>query len=170
MILQNLRPQVNITSRVWRLTDAEFIVSVRNTPELQQWFKQDSNLTISEQREFMALIAPDISYYGFIVEVNDKPIGFTSLILHDNKSAEMGIGILPKYQGKGFTLEAVRQIVSIAFNEFQCKRVFGDVFVTNPALSFYLHKCGFRATHVQERKYMKKGLPVDVVYIEQTRP
>jgi ribosomal-protein-alanine N-acetyltransferase len=118
----------------------------------------------------MTVTAPELSYYGFIVEAGNTPIGFTCLRLKDDKSAEMGVGILPQYQGQGYTKEAVRQIVSIAFNEFQCNRVFGDVFVRNPALSFYLHKCGFKAYSVEKKAYYKQGIGmIDTVLIEQLK-
>ena len=162
--------KLNVELRFWEIKDAEFVIRVRNTPELQRWFRQDADLTLEEQLEFMSMTAPEISYYGFIAEINGMPIGIAALRLCPDKSAEFCIGILPQWQGKGYTAQAVERILSVAYNEFQCKRVWGDVFVDNPALSFYLTKCGFKATSVIEHFCYKQAVGnISAVHIEQTK-
>lgn len=160
--------QSNLKLRIWQLKDVDFIVRVRNTPELQQWFKQDHDLTDVEQVDFMTQVAPKCGYYGFIVEVKDNPIGIIALKLSGINEAEFSIAILPEHQQQGYSQETMQQLIGVAFNEFRLKRVYGDVFVKNPALSFFLHKCGFVATSVLANKYIKKGCSIDVVNIEQT--
>lgn len=162
--------KLQIELRFWTLKDAPFVISVRNVPALQRWFRQDTDLTIEEQLEFMSNTAPEIGYYGFIVELNGLPIGVTGLKLADDKSAEFCLAILPQWQGKGYTKQAVERTISVAFNEFQCKRVWGDVFVDNPALSFFLTQCGFKAVSVKEKACYKRlvGM-VDTVHIEQSK-
>jgi ribosomal-protein-alanine N-acetyltransferase len=156
---------VSVTLRRWCLDDAEFVCKVRNTPELQQWFRQSSDLTVEKQRAFMN---DHWEYKGYIITVDGKRIGMCALVVLDSEKVEFGIAVLPKYQGKGYAKEAMEQLCRLAFKQFQAKCVFSEVFVKNPALPFYLWKCGFKATGVRERAYYKKGVGmIDVVWIER---
>lgn len=123
-------------------------------------------MTIDEQVTFMVTEAPTRAYYGFIAEVNGLPIGVTALRLEANsKEAEFCIAILPEFQGRGLTKEVMRQLTSVAFNEFALNSLHGDVFANNPALSFFLWKCGFQVYGVREGLYSKKQHLIDVVQI-----
>lgn len=165
--MQQLFGRSNITLRSWQISDAEFVCQCRNNPNLQRWFRQDKDLTLDEQINFMEDKAPYLSYYGFIIEAFKNPVGFCALRLDGNGEAEFSIGILPKFQGKGYAKQAMDKLCSLAFNEFRIKRIYSDVFVNNPALPFYLWKCGFKAYEVEEGAYVKKDALVDVVRIEQ---
>lgn len=153
-----------VTIRPWTLEDAEFLVKVRNTQDIQRWFRQDRDLTVDEQRQFMKTTK---TYHGFIVEAAGKPVGFTALVEHSN-GLEFSIGILPEHQKQGIASVAMTQLLEHGFKKMGAKLIFSDVFVKNPALTFYIRKCGFRPVRVKERAYYKKheGL-VDVVEIER---
>lgn len=164
-----MRQQIKL--RVWTLKDADFLVECRNSKFLQRWFRQDKDITLDEQLDFMQSTAPKIGYYGFIIEyqeVNKTKIGFCGLKMDADRGAEFSIGLLPQYQAKGYATLAMKQLVSLAFNEFMLKKVYSWVFVPNPALPFYIWKCGFKATKVKENYCYKKdyGL-MDAVFIEQ---
>lgn len=174
MTMQSLS-KVLVNIRPWRTGDAEFVISVRNHPDLMKWFKQDEPLTLMQQEHFMRGVAPEKNYLGYIIELsNCIPIGVCSLVLDVNKNyvaeaAEFGIALLPEYQGHGYAKEAMKLLCDLAFMQYKVKTVYSDVFVTNTALPFYLFKCGFKATGVTERAYYKKELGwVDVVKIERS--
>lgn len=149
---------MNVTLRPWTQADAEFVVKVRNIPELMRWFRQDEPLTVEGQRAFMNSFNGQI-YNGQIIEADGQPVGICSINI---ASREFGIAVLPEWQKKGIATEAMLKLLDSA------PYAHSEVFVDNPALSWYLHKLGFKATGVKERAYYKKGVGlVDVVYIQR---
>jgi RimJ/RimL family protein N-acetyltransferase len=143
---------------------------VRNHKALQRWFRQDDDISQEKQEAFMRNCFP---YFGYIVEADEVKAGVVSLkfsldpIDLTGDQAEFGIGILPWYQKQGIATQAMEQIVEIARRR-GVKRIYSDVFVDNPALSWYLRKLQFKAYGVKERAYYKKDVGlVDVVLIER---
>jgi ribosomal-protein-alanine N-acetyltransferase len=56
---------------------------------------------------------------------------------------EIGYGIDPACQNRGYTTEAVRALIAWAFTDPRCTGVFANVLKTNPASSKVLEKAGF---------------------------
>lgn len=59
---------------------------------------------------------------------------------------EVGYGIDPSCQNKGYTTEALRRLAIWAFGDPRCTGIFANVLKTNPASSKVLEKAGF--THI----------------------
>lgn len=167
---------MNVTIRPWQIDDAEFVIKVRNNPELQRWFRQDFELTLEAQKQFMLDFG--FKYRGYIVEADGVPCGLVALAANfcwvgstaymSPKSAEFGVAILPEYQRKGVATQAMNQLCKVAKDHFGAEVIWSEVFVDNPALSWYLRKLGFKAVSVKERAYYKKGVGlIDVVKIER---
>lgn len=147
---------VNVTLRPWKIEDAEFICSIRNNKELRKWFKQELDISIRQQTDFM-LSKEGKEYGGLIIEADKQPVGVCNVKV----SKEFGIALLPEFQGKGIAVKAMELLKK------KNASLWSDVFVSNPALSWYLWKLGFKAVGVRERSYHKQGLGlVDVVYID----
>ena len=147
--------------RPWEVGDTSFSLKVRNHPELMKWFRQDAPIKTAAQRAFIKQSKPD--YYGYVIEADKQPVGLCAV----TTSGEFSIAILPLWQRKGIAYKAMQILEAIA-RVYDKGMLWSEVFVTNPALSFYLHKCGFKAVSVQERKYFKEGIgQVDVVRIEK---
>ena len=147
-----------ITLRPWVVKDAEFCLSVRNHPDLMKWFRQEVPLKLAEQRKF---IETAHDYNGRVIMNDTTPVGLCSV----KKSGEFTIGVLPQYQGKGYSLKAMKLLLKGQTG------VWSEVFVGNPALEFFVSKCGFRITGVKERAYYKQGKGlVDVVTIRHDKP
>lgn len=147
---------MNVSIRPWQVSDAPFVLSVRNHPDLMRWFRQDEPITLDNQIKF---IENDLTYNGQIIEADGIPVGVCNV----KTSKEFGIAVLPQFQGLGYAKAAMKMLSDA--NPY----TWSEVFVKNPALGFYLSKCGFKATSVKERAYYKKcdGL-VDVVLIEKS--
>jgi RimJ/RimL family protein N-acetyltransferase len=139
------------------------VCKVRNHPDLQRWFRQDEDLTFLQEQHF---IRDAKWYHGYIIEVSGQPVGVCGLVEDREgreKALEFGIAVLPEFQQKGIATKAMQLLQQLAGK----KCVYSEVFVDNPALSWYLHKLGFKAVSVRERAYYKKGVGlVDVVRIE----
>jgi ribosomal-protein-alanine N-acetyltransferase len=64
---------------------------------------------------------------------------------------EIGYGIDPAYQNKGYTTEAVLALAGWAFKDSRCKRIVApDTLRSNPASNRVLQKCGFSIYHETE--------------------
>lgn len=69
-------------------------------------------------------------------------IGFKG-IPADPSDVEIGYGIDPACQNRGYTTEAVLALADWAFRDERCTGIFADVSKTNPASSKVLEKAGF---------------------------
>lgn len=71
---------------------------------------------------------------------------------------EIGYGIDPACQNRGYTTEAVRALADWAFNEPRCTGIFANVLKTNPASSKVLEKAGFACVSaVHDSVYWRLG-------------
>ncbi len=151
--------------RPWELKDAAQLVYIRNHPDLMKWFRQDRDLTLSEQIEFMQW---DMNYHGYVLEYGKKLIGFVAYVTkHKNQDdVEFSIGVLPEYQGKGFARTAMR-FIEDRVKGAGFRVIYSWVFLKNPALSFYTWKCGFEITGVSPSYTTKGDKTVAAVYIQK---
>ena len=153
-----MKAQLNkIILRPWTLEDIDFSLSVRNHPDLMKWFRQNNKITYDQQKEF---IKRDLglcgTYNGMIIEVGKYRVGICGV----KDTREFSIGILPEYQHKGIASEVMNQLY------MKCGRMWSEVFVGNPALEFFISKCGFKIKSVKERAYHKHGQGlIDIVEI-----
>lgn len=144
--------------RPWEAEDAPFTIVVRNHPDLMKWFRQDENLILEDQIDFIKRDrGPWGHYNGNIIEADGEPVGLCGV----KATREFTIAILPEHQGRGIAAWVMHQMTQ------NTKEVWSEVFVGNPALEFFIAKCGFRIVAVKERAYYKKqfGL-VDIVRIQ----
>lgn len=115
-----------IAIRPWKFSDASFVISVRNRPELRKWFRQDHDLSLKEQQKFMK-VTPE--YHGYIIIDNRKRVGVVAL-----HGEELCVAAPLIYH-----TSAVRYLEKFE----KPKRMYGEVFAQNPALMSYLW-CGFK--------------------------
>lgn len=123
-----------ITIRPWTLDDAEFVVSVRNRPELMRWFRQSRELTVGEQLAFM-LSHPD--YHGYIILENGARVGVVA-----NHKEELCIAAPFQYHTEAIKLLEIAE---------EPKRLYGDVLYGNPMLDTYL-AAGFKIKSIRIEK------------------
>jgi RimJ/RimL family protein N-acetyltransferase len=125
-----------------------FALKVRNHPLLMKWFRQDEPITVEQQRNFIQNdLGPYGEYNGLVIEADGEPVGLCGV----KSTGEFTIGILPEYQKRGISTWVMAQLVE----KEEC--VWSEVFVGNPALEFFVVKCGFKIVGVKERAYYKQG-------------
>jgi len=85
------------------------------------------------------------TYWLIIIQGENIGAGMLGFKGHpnDDGSTEIGYGISPKYQNKGYMTEAVRALVDWAFSHEYCK-VITATEVENPASKHLLKKMGAR--------------------------
>ncbi|WP_246941999.1 GNAT family N-acetyltransferase [Bacillus pinisoli] len=79
-----------------------------------------------------------------------------------HKRAEIGYEIHPNYWRKGYTLEAVRKILSYGFHEMGLSRIGAVVFLENDASSKLLTKVGFEKEGILKDYMYQNGKAHDV--------
>lgn len=123
-----------ISIRPWTLADAAFVISVRNRPDLMEWFRQSKPILLSEQKIYM-LSHPD--YHGYIILEDGEPVGVIA-----NHKEELCIAAPFKYHALALPLLE---------NEEKPKRLYGDVLYGNPMLQTYLDS-GFKIKSIRIEK------------------
>jgi ribosomal-protein-alanine N-acetyltransferase len=84
--------------------------------------------------------------------------------------AEVGYMILPEFQGKGITTEAVQCVVDYGFNTMQLHSIEGVIDPENGASEKVLQKCGFvKEAHFKENEYFD-GKFIDAVVYSKLNP
>lgn len=159
----------------FREEDAEFLVYLRNLPEMKRWFRQNHDLSIQEQHNFQSHISRE-SYLGFVIWAGKEPqvaepVGLCALSKIDQMSgtAEFGIAVLPEFQGKGIATEALTKLLKHGFEDLNLRKIYSDVFIDNPALGWYTNKFGFVREGVLHKHYWKEGRYIDAVLIAKFR-
>ena len=87
-------------------------------------------------------------YTVWIIELKDKTMAGALCFkgLNEDGSAEIGYGILPEHQGRGYATEAVGAAVSWALDQPGVTRVEAETEPGNTASQRVLEKCGFVPT------------------------
>lgn len=126
-----------------------FSLKVRNHPLLMKWFRQDEPISVEEQTDF---IKQDVSAYGayngMVIEADGEPVGLCGV----KNTGEFTIGVLPEHQHRGISSWVMAQLVN------RESGIWSDVFVGNPALEFFIAKCGFKISNVLQRACYKQGI------------
>lgn len=152
---------LSVKLRPWSLDDLMFTLRVRNHPLLMKFFRQDEPIGLEEQKAFIEKdLGPYGSYNGQVIEVDGEPVGLCGV----KSTGEFTLGLLPEHQHKGIATEAMKTLLQ---KEEGFGSVWSEVFVGNPALEFFVAKCGFKITGVKERAYYKQGIGlIDVIKIQ----
>ena len=89
--------------------------------------------------------APDYFYAYVIKSDEDIPIGEVALRYVDEKNGYcVNIIIEAKYRGNGYSEEALRLLVDIAFNELNAEKIFDDFPKTRVSAEKVFIKIGFK--------------------------
>jgi RimJ/RimL family protein N-acetyltransferase len=97
-------------------------------------------------------------------------IGAVGIVLHDNRSGEIGYWIGKPYWGRGFATEAARALVTHAFGKLGLRRLTCGHFVDNPASARVIAKLGFARTGLDRMWCDARGAEVDVITYVRRRP
>jgi len=159
-----MKPQIignKVILRPLREEDAEFFTHWYNDPEVM--FECGFHEPTLLEEELMRIRRPeteDSTWYAVTDKETGKIVGETGLlrIWPHWRCTDLSIIIPnPADQGKGYGGEAVRLMLSHAFNHYNMNRVaIGVVGLNTPALRFY-EKLGFEKEGIQEQGYFYNG-------------
>ncbi len=125
-----------IISKV-RIADAPFFVELMNTPHWLKYIGDRHVKTIKHAEDHLKKgILKSYREFGFgfykllLKEEQNKIIGVVGLIKRKElEDVDIGFGFLPDYEGKGYGYESSLEIIKLAKNKFNLKKITA---ITNP--------------------------------------
>jgi RimJ/RimL family protein N-acetyltransferase len=134
----------------------------RNDREINRWCRQDGLISGESQISWIDKIELDPAIRMFGVYDLKKPIGVAGLTSIDrqNRSAEFSLYIAPEHQKKGYGVKALDLLLYHGFEDMGLNRIWGEVFVGNPAIHMF-HNLGFKTEGCQRETYWKHGEFID---------
>lgn len=106
-----------ITLRKAKKSDLMFYFKLRNEPSIRKASFNDKAIDLAEHTSWFLKKLKDPNSYLFIVQVARQRAGQVRIDIQNNK-AEINIGILPEYRGRGYGSIAIHKA---------CKRILTKV-------------------------------------------
>lgn len=138
-------PGERVVLRAIEDRDLERLRRWRNDPEMALWHCSAWPVSEEEQRCWHAGQAHRRDGKTFIVEVDDKPIGYTvSMGLDErSRSIEIGIHLVTDVRGKGYGKDAFLTQTRFCFEELNVHRVWLRVYAFNERAIGLYESMGF---------------------------
>lgn len=105
-----------------------------------------------------------------ILKETGELMGVCSLLHIDweNKHAEVSYWLGKKYWNKGYTTEAVKQLICMVFREYGLEYIYGCCFARNPASARVMKKAGMRYMTHTRYGVKKGGEDIDVICFDMS--
>lgn len=123
---------------------------------------------VDEERckiKFVGILNADCdSYYWVIREIEKKQfVGLVSLDLHhDGKNTEISYDLMPKWWGKGYGTEIIKEVISYGFKELGLTKIVAETQTANKASIRLLERVGMKFQGTVERF----GAEQSIYYLE----
>ena len=168
MAVRVVRKMGNVHTIKFKDSDAEQLLrlELENRLFFQMYtpLKEEEFYTIEKQKERIKWSLEDFeegSRYSFGIFLDeDELIGTISLseVIRGNiQGAWIGYALTKAQNGKGYTTEAVKQIVDFAFKELKLHRIEAGVMPRNPASIRVLEKAGFHKEGIAKENVRING-------------
>ncbi|MBL7074887.1 GNAT family N-acetyltransferase [candidate division KSB1 bacterium] len=95
---------------------------------------------------------------------NREHVGMVSLfnIDYKNQNSEIGVYVIPKYQGKGYAKEALNLLLTFAFFELNLHKIYASIYDFNiPAIKLF-ESVGFQHESTNKEVIYSQGKFIDV--------
>ncbi|WMX17298.1 MULTISPECIES: GNAT family N-acetyltransferase [unclassified Aureispira] len=151
----------------WQKTYCETLVQHANNPLIAQYLRDSfpNPYTLKDAVswvEFNQQIKGPAQNLAILVE--DNCIGAIGLRPETDIhrcNIELGYWIGEAYWGQGIVTEAVRYMISYAFEHFEVQRIYAGVFEGNIGSQRVLEKVGFRLESIVPKGVIKNGVLLD---------
>ena len=149
------------TIRPWRLDDAESLARHANNRKVWLAVRDlfPHPYTIQDAHEFLQRATSELSEMKFCIEIEGAAVG--GIGVHPGQdvhrfAATMGYWLGEQFWGRGIMTEAVTAVTDFCFDNFPLRRIFAEVFSSNPASARVLEKIGMKYEGRQrESEWMK---------------
>jgi len=132
-------------------TDAEFIITLLNTPG---WLTNIGNRQVNTTEEAYNYIATAFTksyrdsgfgFYKMVEQSKQHPIGICGLVKRSNlEYVDIGFALLPEFVGKGYALEAAAATLTYAQQKLGIKTIWAITLETNLASQKLLNNLGMK--------------------------
>jgi RimJ/RimL family protein N-acetyltransferase len=123
--------------------DRDFLLQLRNHPEVRKWFFNPATVEPSEHaRWFQGWLArPGRLFY--IPEIDGAPIGYVRFERGESSAWMISVATAPEFQRRGHTRRFVKEGIVRCFNESDCLCVTAEVFGHNASALALFEGLGF---------------------------
>lgn len=161
---------INFELREWRLTDSASLAENANNiniwNNLRDYFPYPYTENDAVRFIEMCMNKPKPAT-DFAIVVENKAVGGIGIILQNDVeriTAEIGYWLGEGYRGRGIMPEAVKQMVTYAFETFSLQKIFASVFDFNTASHIVLQKAGFELEAILKKAAIKNNKIIDLHY------
>ncbi|MEH7177131.1 GNAT family N-acetyltransferase [Neobacillus vireti] len=130
---------------------AESLFEILSLDEVIRYYGTDRLTSIEDAKKLIDLFQKNIyekraMRWGIVIKENNQFIGTLGLngLQLKNKKAEIGYEIHPSYWRKGYTTEAIKEVLRYSYLELELNRIGAVVYLENEASSNLLEKLGFK--------------------------
>lgn len=157
-----LTPNIPPQARQWR-----------NNQMIWRYCRQNTLISTAGQKRWLERIEgdPTIKMFGISVHGTNEQIGVCGLtsISLVNGSAEFSLYIAPKFQGNGYSKDALMALLNHGFNEWRLERIWGEVFEYNVKALAAFKKIGFKQEGILRHTYFKEGKYIDSIIVSMLK-
>lgn len=157
-------PKLNTTRLLLRqlqLGDASEIFLLRSDDSVNAFIGRQKATSIDDATAFINNIFTiqnngEGLMWAIMLRDDPKLLGTISIrnIVKEKAEAEIGFELLPRYQGKGIMLEALKAVIKFCFKTLQLKTIVAESRADNLRSVRLLEKCGFTKTGGTDGKYL----------------
>jgi len=163
-----------LTLRLHRPDDLESLLEVYGDPETCRylpwgaWTREDAEAHLAK-RLLRTDFDGEAGALGLIIEVDGAFAGDVVLFTFESqpRTAELGWALHPSYSGRGYALEAARELVRIAFEHYGLHRVVANLDGRNDASARLCERLGLRREAHHLKDYWSQGEWTDTLIYAQ---
>lgn len=165
-----------VSLKKWEHQDAKSLYAFSNTPHIAQFMRNDfaQPFLLQDAVQFIShvLVADDYPTCYRAIVYKGEVVGSIALFVQDGihrYTAQIGYWLCESLWGKGIMTDAILQMCSLAFEEFNLIRVYAQVFEKNTSSQKALEKAGFNYELKKRRAVYKEALYHDLLIYAKTR-
>lgn len=156
----------NVVLRKWQRGDEDCLVKHADNIEVAKFLKDNfpTPYTFADALQWVKFANRNINSYNLAITLNNEVIGAIGVEKQQDvyrKSAELGYWLSEEYWNKGIMTNVVKEMVELAFQNFNIVRLYAYVFSENQASAAVLEKAGFQLESVQKAAIYKNGKIMD---------
>lgn len=131
------------------------------------WGPRDRAAALQSLERKIANAGPTQTAYAVIRDSDDAFLGELNLTVFDadNRNAEIGFLFLPEFHGHGYATEAARELLRIAFVDWDLHRLIGRCDARNDSSARLMRRLGMRQeAHFRRNEFIKGEWTDELVF------
>jgi RimJ/RimL family protein N-acetyltransferase len=161
---------MRVSLRPVSMEDLEPYSVMHGLPEVVRflpWESRDAAEARTSLERKIAKAGPTQAAYAVIRDSDNAFLGELNLTVFDaeNRNAEIGFLFLPEFHGHGYATEAARELLRIAFVEWDLHRLIGRCDALNDASARLMQRLGMRQeAHFRRNEFIKGEWTDELVF------